>query len=301
MGLDPPEPAVRHDYDPVTGEWKRSDSWVAVNSWPFQEGTLRVTYGLVDLTHGNQQCLAKHSKDPADGLDVYLRDVEMQSVARQIAQEYNKRNPPKRVEFLLPWVVELPRRTTPNGAHLILGAEPYLPGEYKKHTNNFGYISPESRATPQAFSHFSWVNSGGRLLVSDIQGVEDYSSTSASYKYTDPQIHSAGPGSRYGKGDMGTEGILKFFETHQCTAVCQFLGITQYSPYANAVPPQAQPPHLALPTSGIATPPRMGVAAAPAQQLHAPASQNWSNSAASSANGRSLPLSPRHCASPLRR
>lgn len=35
--------------------------------------------------------------------------------------------------------------------------------------------------TPQAFSHFTYCHSGGKLLICDIQGVGD--------KYTDPQIH----------------------------------------------------------------------------------------------------------------
>ncbi len=45
------------------------------------------------------------------------------------------------------------------------------PGDHK-YTNNWGWINPGApRHTPQAFSHFTWCYSQGRLLVADVQGV----------------------------------------------------------------------------------------------------------------------------------
>jgi len=51
-------------------------------------------------------------------------------------------------------------------------------------------------ARPQAFSHFTYVVSGGRYLVVDIQGVGDV--------YTDPQIHSL-DGKGFGLGNYGQQ------------------------------------------------------------------------------------------------
>ena len=99
-----------------------------------------------------------------------------------------------------------------------MAVEPFLPGEYHKHNNNWGFVSYQDRNTPQAFSHFTssppllsllflyppllptlavhtcratsalpsghgdhrYLHSGGQHLVIDIQGVGD--------KYTDPQV-----------------------------------------------------------------------------------------------------------------
>lgn len=102
--------------------------------------------------------------------------------------------------------------------------EPKLEGAYKKYSNNFGYVDKEDRNTPQAFSHFTYQYTNGKMIVVDIQGVKDY--------YTDPQIHSNIPESAppiWGQGDMGDTGVYKFFESHRCNALCKFFGL-------NAVP-----------------------------------------------------------------
>ena len=51
-----------------------------------------------------------------------------------------------------------------------LAAEPYInPENYVKHNNNWGFVHPLNRNTPQAFSHFSWEFTGHRFMVVDIQ------------------------------------------------------------------------------------------------------------------------------------
>jgi elongation factor 2 kinase len=106
--------------------------------------------------------------------------------------------------------------------------EKYLDGNYRKHNNNYGYVNENERNTPQAFSHFTWEASGKKLIVVDIQGVDDY--------YTDPQIHiidEVQPGeanffseySTASPGNLGTQGVEKFFETHQCNEICKQLGL----------------------------------------------------------------------------
>eukprot|EP01043_Picozoa_sp_COSAG02_P079815 COSAG02_NODE_18663_length_926_cov_1.207981_1_plen_106_part_10 len=83
---------------------------------------------------------------------------------------------------------------------------------------DLGYI----RWTPQAFSHFSFDASGGRQLIVDIQGVGDL--------YTDPAVHSIDQ-QGFGSGNMGPEGMLSFFLTHQCTALCQSFGLQPFCLY----------------------------------------------------------------------
>eukprot|EP00669_Euglena_mutabilis_P014533 TRINITY_DN964_c1_g1_i1.p1 TRINITY_DN964_c1_g1~~TRINITY_DN964_c1_g1_i1.p1 ORF type:complete len:282 (+),score=108.51 TRINITY_DN964_c1_g1_i1:36-848(+) len=141
----------------------------------------------------------------------------MQALAKLFAEEFNKLNPPKKVDFVEASLIKcLERRSQP-----ILAVEPFLPGKYTKHSNNFGFVSEEDRNTPQAFSHFSYCKSKGDLLICDIQGVQD--------KYTDPQIHSK-DGKGFGKGNMGIEGMLKFFQTHRCNSICRALSLPPHQP-----------------------------------------------------------------------
>lgn len=183
---------------------------------------MRYVYHLTDysLPHGHQQCVAKLSKDPSEQKKTYFSEVEMQYKCKELAHKFNTFNLPKRIDFVDSWVVEFPHRPAPHGAGpLTVLVEPVLRGPYIKYSNNYGFVSPENRDTPQAFSHWTWAHSGGKILVCDIQGVGDL--------YTDPQIHSnAGPQNYlYGRGDMGIDGINQFFSTHRCNGLCRSLGL----------------------------------------------------------------------------
>jgi elongation factor 2 kinase len=206
------EQAVKYEYNIHGKNWTSKPVQVQIDWKPWNEGSMRVVYRMKDGSRhsGDQDSVAKFLKTPS-APKTYFDEVEMQSVCKDLAHSFNKRNPPKKIDFILPCVVEFPQRG------LFATCEKMLTGSYKKHTNNYGFVSPEDRNTPQAFSHFSWVQSNGRLLVCDIQGVGDV--------YTDPQIHSNdGPNIfKYGPGDIGVDGINKFFTTHRCNAICEFL------------------------------------------------------------------------------
>ena len=92
-----------------------------------------------------------------------------------------------------------------------------MTGLYEKHNTNVGATQsggmPEERNTPQAFSHFTFEASNQKLLICDIQGVDDI--------YTDPQIHSVLD--EFGKGNLGATGMKAFLTRHQCNAICCFL------------------------------------------------------------------------------
>eukprot|EP00928_Gymnodinium_smaydae_P055555 TRINITY_DN39070_c0_g1_i1.p1 TRINITY_DN39070_c0_g1~~TRINITY_DN39070_c0_g1_i1.p1 ORF type:complete len:785 (+),score=85.63 TRINITY_DN39070_c0_g1_i1:1040-3394(+) len=94
----------------------------------------------------------------------------------------------------------------------MMSVEPYIPGEYKKQTNNTNFVAANSDVG-QAFTHFSHDFSGGDLMVTDIQGVKS--------NLTDPQIHSKS--SIFGAGNLGPGGMDAFFMVHRCNDICKDL------------------------------------------------------------------------------
>jgi hypothetical protein len=157
--------------------------------------------------------VAKISMDPNDNLnkDIYFQDVQMQTLAKEFAQKYNECNPPKKVDFVKAWILRLDERE----GSPICGVERYIDGPYKKYNNNWDWVSLDDRNTPQAFSHFTYEISNHKLLICDIQGVNDM--------YTDPQIHSVDTTLVLGKGNLGKRGMDKFLRTHRCNKICQYL------------------------------------------------------------------------------
>jgi len=213
--LIPAENATKLTFDLTTRTWQNSAVQVKLDTVPFSRGALRLVYHLLDLseeTSSGVSYVAKISLDPRDNQDrdIYFKDVEMQSVAKFYAKQFNEYNPPKKVDFVKAWILRLDDR---EGAPLC-AVEHFIDGPYRKHNNNYGYVSEEERNTPQAFSHFTYESSNHTILCVDIQGVSDM--------YTDPQVHSV-EGKGFGKGNMGQRGIDKFLQKHRCNAICRYL------------------------------------------------------------------------------
>jgi hypothetical protein len=217
-------PTISIDHEKVTEwyfdfpnkTWESRSIVVSFESRPFAEGSMRYCYKAVDHSKGDQKIIAKLYKTPEDR-QTFFTEAEMQCTAAELAKKYNEKNPPKKIEFIIPRILEIP---TKKGQNLIVAVENALTGDYKKYSNNFGWISPEDRNTPAAFSHFTYECTRGKMLVCDMQGVED--------TYTDPQIHT--PDLKFGQADLGAEGMQKFFSTHRCNGICRHLGLGQMSP-----------------------------------------------------------------------
>jgi Alpha-kinase family len=107
--------------------------------------------------------------------------------------------------------------------------ENFIEGRYQKYNSNAGWCDQslsESSLIAQAFSHFSWQLTKGYMMIVDLQG--------ATGVLTDPQIHCLDY-TKYGKGNLGYHGIMKFFFTHICNPYCKKLGLIHPS-VSNSIP-----------------------------------------------------------------
>jgi len=224
-----PERALQHGFQPkrggppefryCTGEWTKAVVNCVIDDAPFAEGALRMCYRMQVATKDGSRhnLVAKVSKDPAEDRNTYFRDVQAQMCAKLWAAEYNSQNVPKQIDFVPAYVFELVDRP----GRPLIGVEEFVEGVFMKHNNNVGgTVGDTERATPNAFSHFTWEASHGSILVCDIQGVDDF--------YTDPQIHTVS-GKGFGRGNLGQAGVTAFLTRHRCTQVCEFLGLPRTS------------------------------------------------------------------------
>eukprot|EP00667_Euglena_gracilis_P002633 EG_transcript_2636 len=208
-------------YDAKLKHWSKTSVEAFVAPHVYEKGSMRLAYRMKIPSEpkGKQEFIAKKFiNEDDDDNERYFTDVLMQSLCQEYAMQFNQCNPPKKVQFIDSFIIELvSRKCKPDGWNQLMSVEPFMPGEYQKYNNNFGWVSYLDRNTPQAFSHFTYVASDGEHLVTDIQGVGDV--------YTDPQIHSW-DGQGFGEGNYGKYGIEKFFSTHYCNSVCQYLGLS---------------------------------------------------------------------------
>ncbi|XP_038062574.1 alpha-protein kinase 1-like [Patiria miniata] len=102
--------------------------------------------------------------------------------------------------------------------------EYFLRGRYVEFLSNTSLVNTEEKSfVPVAFSHFTFHESKGEILVTDLQGVYNQKS----YVFTDPAVHSMDKrGAKfgyYGPTDLGVYGVMKFFYDHKCNSLCKGL------------------------------------------------------------------------------
>lgn len=205
------ERARRHRYNAMRQVWTQDEVVVKMEEQPFNHGAMRECFRMKKLSNFSKDdwvrahnYVAKRYMDSKTPRETYFDDVRLQMDAKLWGEEYNRHNPPKKVDIFQMAILEMIDREGSPLYHL----EHFIEGQYVKYNSNSGFVRSEAiRMTPQAFSHFTFERSGHELIVVDIQGVGDL--------YTDPQIHTS-HGDDYGDGNLGTRGMALFLHSHRC-------------------------------------------------------------------------------------
>jgi elongation factor 2 kinase len=239
--LIPAERVIRHLYHPTTQNWATDETIVKMEPEPFTHGAMRYCYRMkkrstppihstnhnfhkmgwayasnyVAKAYINKDGIVDTSETAKQNI---CNDIVLQYEAQYWADQFNQRNPPKKIHFLRAYAIEFPNRIgQPWFAveRYITGTDPYGKS-FIKHNTNAGFVDPElRRVTPQIFSAYTFYASLGHRLVADIQGIGDL--------YTDPQVLSSDY--RFGDGDLGPRGMAFFFTHFRNCSSSDALGI----------------------------------------------------------------------------
>mmetsp|Transcript_9043 Transcript_9043/g.16600 ORF Transcript_9043/g.16600 Transcript_9043/m.16600 type:complete len:264 (+) Transcript_9043:55-846(+) len=226
---------------------------LAFDSAPFGEGSSRLAFrckvaeGNYKGFPTNTELVLKAMKPELyeRGIRVSDRDVEMQRKAADLAQEFNRFMQPKKhgrscnVHMLETKLGTMTgHKVTSTGKVIIRDGEGFLLeqmiiGEFDKFNSNSGWSCGTAKL-PDFFSHWTWVHTGGRYLVCDLQGHRGrpggplYQGESYYYLLTDPAICSFER--KFGITDLGKQGIKNWFAHHVCNELCETHGLVQARP-----------------------------------------------------------------------
>ena len=196
----------------------------------FAEGYLRFVYkGTYTYPNSKkgQLCVVKKNKDSHTWrLDDWEIVEKLHEEAKELAQKFNIIHGCQ-IKFV---DLEIGKAVTDSSSGPALNeyliVEDYIPGNFTKWSNNFGYISTESKLMP-AFMHWSWVHTKGQQMIADLQGVRIDDDT---YILTDPALlsYTRGDNGVYGCTDTGVKGMAMFFLNHTCNEFCDELPAPGY-------------------------------------------------------------------------
>ncbi|CAF2681945.1 unnamed protein product [Rotaria sp. Silwood2] len=157
-------------------------------------------------------------------LQVYQEHLEIQVIAQFLADRFN--NELRRI-FRRPLIVayadaDLVQQKTDE--FKIYQVEARMHQTWHKWNNNSGGISLSEYSTIlQAFSHWTYHITAGRLMVVDLQGVKG----KGAYLLTDPAIHFDNIlRFKNTRTNLGIKGMQQFFRTHVCSEVCSKLELS---------------------------------------------------------------------------
>ncbi len=200
----------------------------------FAEGGFRNAFLATDVSNSNKWVIKEYKKEHMEPLlsqlnmsaDQHTRkQVQMHSVARSIAQSFERKVPSsfgKSFSYNKVYYSSI--------GNVPVTVEEYIPGMFEKYINNNGLISKASSQSEEViekascFAHFSYVHTNMQIMVLDLQGVE--------YTLCDPEIASTrlleDGELNFCAGNLSCNAIYQFFVDHICNKYCKMLALPQY-------------------------------------------------------------------------
>eukprot|EP00435_Cladocopium_sp_Y103_P037656 s3369_g10.t1 len=243
---------LRSTYKLHDGELRKKTEQICVirlHENPFMQGGMRLVYRCQDeMISRRMAMVAKFSRFNEDdnSWDYIFGFVKNAAQTRAFSKKFHDaywtakckfgyhREPARLVSCNDAWVYTLPE-TSQDHRQLFI-AEPFLHRSeqgFLKWVNNRGEIlipasSSDFSMAVEAFAHFSLDQSGGTLMVSDLQGVlkKGYGNCRRVH-LTDPQILSLDQS--FGAADLGPTAMQTFRSVHVCSPLCKKLGLSSLS------------------------------------------------------------------------
>ena len=212
---------------------------VEARSASFGKGGERIAFeGLFKRTE--QEIVLKRFNKQRP-FEVYLETIEKQMICMSMSCKFNSLKVSEKQIHFIPTTLfisnffqgkytnktldsdELKKLIETSGVFLV---EPLLHGKFEKYNSNNGYIWMDTyHATPNAFSHWTWVESEQNFVIVDLQGVL----IGNCYYLTDPAISSSTEDVfAFSPTNLGNGGIERFFATHQCNQICKASHIDEF-------------------------------------------------------------------------
>jgi hypothetical protein len=158
--------------------------------------------------------------------------------ATMLRPSENEVSLPPRIIFLKCSIYEY----TFSGKRCGLLVERFLQGKFVKFNSNNGFVLNSRDCDGatidlvigevlltdfvQAFSHWVYEFTDHKMIVCDLQGILDMEGRWPIFRLTDPAICSKRKKEkRYGKTDLGLQGVRSFCLRHTCSGVCKALNL----------------------------------------------------------------------------
>lgn len=212
-----------------TIDYRKSESQIWLYHQPFSRGALRFAYASVlNIGSDDDHCLLnsviKESVflDPSCNTKKYHEEsIEIQNISSFLANRFSKRCKSRTsLRFLDVDLIRIQE------TGVFYSIEEFVEGIFKKWTNNEGNVNEDEYADLlNAFSHWTYVETEEYLLVTDLQG---FKYKNEEYILTDPAILCSEDPTRFGKTNLGLNGIKTFFEKHQCNEICRNLKLKKH-------------------------------------------------------------------------
>ncbi|EJK66984.1 hypothetical protein THAOC_12038, partial [Thalassiosira oceanica] len=231
---------------------------LAVRTLIFGEGRERAVRRVREINERGQfvgqELVGKESlfiEDSRDSQSFHKTFCKVQQLAKKMAKRFNKRllalpgidkETAPIIKFLDCHVTIL--RRYQSGTKFLLVEKMLDHTKYKKWNTNAGDVNNQTSPSiegrrfsnsadcpftigeiPQAFSHFTFIDSDRKFLICDLQGVLNTDTTPPVFELTDPAIHYAEMTNRqdFGRTDRGQQGIDDFLRSYKSQQLSNLL------------------------------------------------------------------------------